>query len=129
MKKYLLITSFCIVLLCFGCKKTGTVSINDQLKGQWVRNDIKTDTLVFGYLSLPWVEVRRGYEIINGISKQKVYGWFDYRIANDSISFTGIASSAWSEKWYSIKINASKIDIGDFIDRTNAILTFAKIDK
>lgn len=103
--------------------------MDDQLKGQWVRSDNKSDTLVFGYLSLPWVEVRRGYEIVNGIKTQKVYGWLDYRIAIDSISFTWIASSAWSEKWYSIKINASKMDIGDFIDSTNAILTFAKIDK
>ena len=124
---FLIFTAIVLMTYAFGCKKSETESINEQLKGQWVRTDIKSDTLVFGYLSLPWVEIRRGYEIINGSNTQKVYGWFDYRITNDSISLTGIASSNWSEKWYLFKINASRMNIEDFIDSTNTILTFEKI--
>src|SRR5664280_1457253 len=116
-----------IIISSLGCKKDQPVKINEQLKGQWVRTDIRSDTLVFGYLSLPWVEIRRGYEIINGSNTQKVSGWFDYRITNDSISLTGIASSNWSEKWYLFKIDDSRMNIEDFIDSTNTILTFEKI--
>lgn len=110
-----------------GCKKDQTESMNEELKGQWVRTDIRSDTLVLGYLSLLWLEIRRDYEIINGINTQKVYGWFDYRIKNDSISLTGVASSTWSGKWYLFKIIDSRMNIGDFIDSTNVILTFEKI--
>lgn len=128
MKTFLLaFAAIVLMITVFSCKKDQPESINEQLKGQWVRTDDRTDTLVIGYLSLPWIEIRRGYEIINGSNTQKVYGWFDYRIKNDSISLTGIASSNWSEKWYLFKINDSRMNVEDFIDSTNTILTFEKI--
>jgi hypothetical protein len=117
-----------IIISSLGCKKDQTVTINEQLKGQWVRTDIRTDTLLFGYWSNNWVELRRGTEIIDGNIKPKLpFGLFEYNAANDSINFNWIASSSFSTKKYLFKLYNSKMDIGDFIDSDNVILTFEKI--
>jgi hypothetical protein len=128
MRTYLLV--FCAVVLItgvFSCKKPQTESIVEQLKGQWVRTDIRTDTLIFGYYGNNWVDLRRGYKIIDGVNKPVVpCGLFEFSIANDSINLNWIASSSFSTKKYLFKLYNSKLDIGDFIDGSNSILTFEK---
>jgi hypothetical protein len=129
MKTFLLVfTAIVLIITVYSCKKNQTESMDEQLKGQWVRTDIRSDTLIFGYYSNNWVEIRRGYEIIDGNKTEKVpNGLFEYGTANDSINFNWIASSSFSTKKYLFKLYNSKMDIGDFIDSTNVILTFEKI--
>ncbi len=129
MRTFLL--AFAAVILItgvFSCKKSRTESLNEQLKGQWVRTDIRTDTLIFGYYGNNWVDLSRGYNIIDGVSTPIVpCGLFEYSIANDSINLNWIASSSFSTKKYFFKLYNSKMDIGDFIDASETILTFEKI--
>ena len=129
MKTFLLsFVAIVLVTTVISCKKNQTESINEQLKGQWVRTDIRTDTLIFGYYSNNWVDLRRGYKMIDGNNTPIVpCGLFEYSIANDSINFNWIASSSFSTKKYLFKLYNSRVDIGDFIDISNTILTFEKI--
>ena len=129
MKTFLLaFAAIVLIITVFSCKKDQTESINEQLKGQWVRTDIRTDTLLFGYWSNNWVELRRGTEIIDGnITPKLPFGLFEYNTANDSINFNWIASSSFSTKKYLFKLYNFKMDIGDFINSTYVILTFEKI--
>jgi hypothetical protein len=117
-----------MVLVGFGCKKDQTESMNEQLKGQWVRIDIRSDTLLFGYWSNNWVELRRGNKMIDGNNTPIApCGLFEYSITNDSINLNWIASSSFSTKKYLFKLYNSKMNIGNFIESSNAILTFEKI--
>ncbi len=125
--KKILIFSF-MILVGFGCKKDQTESMNEQLKGQWVRIDIRSDTLLFGYWSNNWVELRRGYKMIDGNNTPIApCGLFEYSITNDNINLNWIASSTLSTKKYLFKLYNSKMNIGNFIESSNAILTFEKI--
>jgi hypothetical protein len=129
MKIYLLaFAAIVLMITVFSCKKNQTESIDEQLKGQWVRTDNSTDTLLFGYYSNNWVELRRGYKMIDGNNTPIApCGLFEYRISNDSINFNWIASSSFSTKKYLFKLYNSKMDVGDFIDVSDTILTFEKI--
>ena len=110
-----------------GCEKNDSAS--PQLEGQWIRLNVKTDTLTFKQLGDNfYFDLRRGYDTIDDqIISKTPSGLFEYKIYGDSIWIQWTASSFMSNKKFYFKNHGSTFEIGDFIDRTNTIMTFRLI--
>jgi hypothetical protein len=126
MKSYLLF--FASVLIVFGisCKKD---SLTNDIRGQWVRVDNRSDTITFGIQDQDRFELFRGYQPgEDGILIPKIpLGIYEYKIKDSSISihWSASSSSVWPEYYFSS--HGSKIEIGNFIEDTNTRIILEKI--
>ena len=127
MKPYLILFAFLLIGCGISCKKD---SLTNDLKGQWVRLDNRSDTVTFGFEDQDnWFELFRGYQLgEDGNLRPKIpFGIYEYKIKDDSILIHWSASSfsAWP-KYYFI-YQGSEIEIGNFIDHTNPSIILEKV--
>jgi hypothetical protein len=125
-KSFLLILF--IVALTFSCTKD---SLTKDLKGKWVRVDDNTQVMTFGhYYNDNWFSLLKGYRIDNEGNQRPIELLGEYAINDnsDSISIHWMHSSlsVWPDYYFAFK--GSKIEIGDFIDGSDAIIVFEKAE-
>jgi hypothetical protein len=110
-----------------GCEKKDSETF--QLEGQWMRQDVKTDTITFKqFEKTTFFDLKRGNDTIgNQIIPKTPCGLFEYKIYGDSIWVQWAAASSLSDKKYYFKKLGSTIEMGNFIDKSNTIITFQYI--
>jgi hypothetical protein len=127
MKPYLTLVAILLIGFVISCKKD---SLTNDLKGQWVRVDNRTDTLTFGISNQDnWFELFRGYEADNdGILRPVIpLGVYEYKIKDNTIQihWSASSSSIWPEYYFSFQ--GSEIEMGNFIDSTSPRIIFEKV--
>ena len=127
MRPYLILFAFLLIGFGISCKKD---SLTNNLKGQWVRVDNRSDTVTFGFKDQDnWFELFRGYQLgEDGILRPKIpLGIYEYKIKVRSIliHWSASSSSTWPEYYFSLQ--GSEIEMGNFIDNTNPNIILEKI--
>lgn len=127
MKPYLILFAFLLIGCGISCKKD---SLTNDLKGQWVRVDNRSDTVTFGFEDQDnWFELFRGYQLDNdGIYRpKKPFGIWTFMVQDSSIKIQWAASSSleWLEYYFSFQ--GLEIEMGNFIDNTNPRIILKKV--
>ena len=128
MKKYIVLTIFLFIGIVLSCNK---VSLVEDLKGKWVRTDVKTDTITFFVFENDdeYLALFRGYVLEeDGVNRpKKPFGPYQFRIENDSIKLLWSASSSLIWHQYYFQLKNSEIEMGNFIDNTSPRFTLQKV--
>ena len=127
MKKFILLTILFLGGIVLSCKKE---SLIDELRGEWVRADIRTDTVTFGkFANDDWLELFRGYILEeDGVYRpKKPNGPYEFKIGSDSIKILWAASSSLVWQTYYFQLKNSEIEIWNFIDNTSPRITLQKV--
>lgn len=128
MKTRLIIPFIILISFITGCEKDDATYMSDIMMGTWIRNDLHSDTLIFGSTTNDnWFELRRGFAKIDGNNVPLLpTGLFDFKLKKDSIRIHNLASSSMAYETFYFKIEGNNLDIGNFIERNNTILHFSR---
>jgi hypothetical protein len=128
MRSLLLFVAIVAMSFDYVPSKQQTESINDRLKGKWVRQDESYDTLAFGYKTDHLFELRRGYSVNHAKNiPMPRFGLYSYQIMKDSLTIRRMPSSNIKDEIYHFRLKDSYLEIGDFIHGTNKVLKFERL--
>jgi hypothetical protein len=128
MRYLLLFVAMITMSFEFAHPKHQKESINDQLKGRWVRQDESYDTLAFGYKTDHTFELRRGYSVNHAKNiPMPRFGLYGYQIMKDSLVIHSMTYSNIKDEKYLFRLKDSHLEIGDFIHGTTKVLKFERL--
>lgn len=103
----------------FSCSKENKLMLSaEDLSGEWIEVDTRSDTLHFTSLDgMDIMTLRRGFEMRDGhLLPRLASGPYEYRLENDRISLHWTLSSNSAFETVSFAIQDRRLTIGNFYD-------------